>query len=244
MKKSLLVFSIIVVMMLSLSACTIDMVSGSGHLITETRKVSGYDSVVFSAIGDVTITQGATEGLTIEAEDNIMPKIVTEVRGTQLYIGFDRPNSQDVVRPTKDIKFTLSVKNLNLVEMDGVGSVTAASFEADKLTVKIGGAGSIKITGLSATSLSAVMGGAGNVELAGKVTSLDATMSGVGNFACGDLQTQTAKINLTGAGGATVWAANSLDVSIPGAGTVSYYGSPKITKNVTGLGVLNQLGSK
>ncbi len=244
MKKSLLVFSLIALLMFSLSACTIDMVSGSGRLITETRKVSGFDSVVFSAIGDVTVTQGATEGLTIEAEDNIMPKIVTEVRGTQLYIGFDRPNAQDIIRPTKGIKFTLSVKNLNLIEMDGVGSITAPSFEANNLTVKIGGAGGIKLTNFNGTSLTAVMSGAGNVEMSGKVTSLDATMSGVGNFSCGDLQTQTAKINLTGAGGATVWPATSLDVSITGAGSVSYYGSPKISKNVTGLGVLNELGTK
>jgi len=243
MKKSLFALSAILIIV-SLSACTIDMVSGSGRMITETRKVSGFDSIVFSAIGDVIVTQGSTEGLTIEAEDNIMPKIVTEVRGSQLYIGFDRQNWQDIVRPTKDIKFTLSVKNLNLVEMDGVGSITAPSFEADNLTVKIGGAGGIKLTGFTASSLSAIMGGAGNVEISGKVDSLEATMSGVGNFSCGDLQTQTAKVSLTGAGGATVWATDALNVSITGAGSVSYYGSPKITKNVTGVGVLNALGSK
>ena len=243
MKKSLFALCAILIIV-SLSACTIDMVSGSGRMITETRKVSGFDSIVFSAIGDVTVTQGSTEGLTIEAEDNIMPKIVTEVRGTQLYIGFDRQNWQDIIRPTKDVKFTLSVKDLNQIEMDGVGSITSPSFEADNLTVKIGGAGSIKLTGFTASSLSAIMGGAGNVEISGKVDSLDATMSGVGNFSCGDLQTQTAKVSLTGAGGATVWATNALDVSITGAGSVSYYGSPKITKNVTGVGVLNALGAK
>ena len=244
MKKSLLVLSVMLLLMLSLSACSIDMVTGSGRLITDTRQVAGYDSVLFSAIGDVTITQGSTEGLTIEAEDNIMPKIITEVRGTQLYIGFDRQSWQDIIRPTKSIKFTLTVKNLNSIEMDGVGSITAPSFETDKLTVRIGGAGGIKLTNFSASSLTAIMSGAGNVEISGKVNSLDATMSGVGNFACGDLQTQTAKVNLTGAGGATVWAANSLDVSITGAGSVSYYGTPKLTKNVTGVGVLNQLGDK
>jgi hypothetical protein len=244
MKKIGLVLSIIVLLALNLSACTIDMISGSGRLITETRQVSGFNEIVFSAIGDVTVTQGATEGLTIDAEDNIMPKIVTEVRGNQLYIGFDRQNWQDIIRPTKGIKFTLAAKNLSLIEMDGVGSITAPSLETDALTVKIGGAGSINLTDLSASSLSVIMGGAGNVEISGKVNSLTATMSGVGNFSCGALQTQTAKISLTGAGGATVWAANSLDVSITGAGTVSYYGSPKITKNVTGVGVLNELGTK
>jgi Putative auto-transporter adhesin, head GIN domain len=244
MKKSLFLMSVFILLTLILSACTIDMVSGSGHLTTDTRKVSGFDSVLFSAIGDVTIIQGPTESLTIEAEDNILPKIITEVRGAQLYIGFDRQNWQDIVRPTKGIKFTLAVKSLNSLEMSGVGSLTADSLAADKLTVKVGGAGAVKITNFSGSSLSAIMSGAGNVEFSGKVNSLDATMSGVGNFACGDLQTQSAKVNLTGAGGATVWASSRLDVSITGAGSVSYYGKPKITKNVTGVGVLNELGAK
>ena len=244
MKKSLFLMSVFMPLTLMLSACTIDMVSGSGHLTTDTRKVSGFDSVLFSAIGDVTIIQGPTESLTIEAEDNILPKIITEVRGAQLYIGFDRQNWQDIVRPTKGIKFTLAVKSLNSLEMSGVGSLTADSLAADKLTVKVGGAGAVKITNFTGSSLSAIMSGAGNVEFSGKVNSLDATMSGVGNFACGDLQTQSAKVNLTGAGGATVWASSRLDVSITGAGSVSYYGKPKITKNVTGVGVLNELGAK
>jgi hypothetical protein len=229
---------------LALSACTIDMVSGSGHEITETRTVGGIDSVLFSAIGDMTIIQGQTESLKIDAEDNIMPKIVTEMRGSQLYIGFERQNWQDIIRPTQGIKYTLTVKSISSIELSGLGSVTATTLKADDMTVKVGGAGGITIKNFTGSTLTAVMSGAGSLDISGKVTSLDATMSGVGNFACGNLQTQTAKINLTGAGGATVWAANTLDVSITGAGSVSYYGKPKITKNVTGVGVMNELGSK
>lgn len=244
MKKSLLILSIFSILMLSLSACTINMVTGSGKLTTQTRSVSGFNSVLFSGLGDVTITQGQTEGLTIEAEDNIMPVIVTEVRGGQLYIGFERQNWQDIVRPTRTIKFTLSVKSLNSLEISGVGSLNADSLRADNMTIKVGGAGGVKIGDLEATTLTTIMSGAGNVDISGKVNTLDATLSGVGNFACGDLQANTAKVNVTGAGGATVWATANLDVSITGAGSVSYYGKPTISKNITGIGVLNELGTK
>jgi hypothetical protein len=244
MKKSLLGLSIFSIVMLSLSACTINMVTGDGRLTTQTRNVSGFNSILFAGLGDVSITQGATEGLTIEAEDNIMPLIVTTVQNGQLYIGFERNNWQDIVRPTKTIKFTLSVKNLNSVEISGVGSLSADSLNAEDLTVKVGGAGGVTIKNLEATSLTAIMSGAGNLDISGKVSSLNATLSGVGNFSCGDLQASTAKVNVTGAGGAKVWASDSLSVSITGAGSVSYYGSPAISKNITGLGVLNELGSK
>ena len=69
-------------------------------------------------------------------------------------------------------------------------------------------------------------------------------LSGAGQYLAGDVAGRTAKITLTGGGNATVWATDSLDVSINGAGQVSYFASPKITKSITGLGVLSPLGPK
>jgi hypothetical protein len=244
MKKTLIFASLSILLILSLTGCTISMVTGSGKLTTDNRSVSGITSLLFAGIGDVTITQGASESLKIEAEDNIMPKIVTTVKGGQLYIGFERENWQDMVNPTKGIKFTLTVKNLNSIELSGLGSVTIPAFKADKLEIKIGGAGGIKISKLESAAVTASMNGAGNLELLGKVTNLDVTLSGLGNFSCGDLQVLNAKVNVSGAGGATIWARDTLNVTIAGAGTVGYYGSPKLSKNITGLGVLNELGVK
>ncbi len=244
MKKILMITSLMALIILSLSGCTINMVTGSGKLVTSNRPVSGFTSLLFAGIGDVTIIQGATESLKIEAEDNIMDKIVTTVKSGQLYIGFERENWQDLVNPTKGIKFTLTVKNLNSIELSGAGSITAPSFKADKLTIQVGGGGGINLAKLEAASITVNMSGAGNVELKGKVTDLSATLSGVGNFACGDLQVVNAKVNVTGAGGSTIWARDNLNVSITGAGSVGYYGTPKLIKTVTGLGVLNELGAK
>ena len=62
-------------------------------------------------------------------------------------------------------------------------------------------------------------------------------MSGVGNYGAGNLESLTARVTLTGAGGATIWAKDTLDVTITGVGSAGYYGSPKITKTIRGLGV-------
>ncbi len=244
MKKTLIYAALMFVLILSLTGCTISMVTGSGKVVTSNRPVSGFTTLLFAGIGDITITQGASESLKIDAEDNIMDKIVTTVKNGQLYIGFERENWQDLVNPTKGIKFSLTVKNLSSLELSGVGSITAPTFKASSLTIKVGGAGSIDLAKLDVGSAIVNMSGAGNVKLGGRVTDLNATLSGLGNFECGDLQAATAKVNMTGAGGATIWAKDSLDVSITGAGTVGYYGTPKLSKNVTGLGVLNELGAK
>lgn len=65
------------------AGCTI----GSGSMITETRNVSGFDEIVLLGSGDVIVTMTGTESLEIEAEDNIMPLLTTEVRNGRLELG-------------------------------------------------------------------------------------------------------------------------------------------------------------
>lgn len=227
------------------SACEISMVSGSGKLVTENRQVSGFNSVTFAGIGELTITQGATESLSIEAEDNIMPRIQNKVTNGDLYIGFETKNWQDVVRPTRTVKLDLKVRSLSNIDLQGLGSITVSNaLQADALTIKVGGAGGIKIARLVAGNLTIQMVGAGNVDLAGKVNAQTINLSGLGNYSGGSLDSQAATVNLSGAGNATVWVRNDLTVKISGAGSVGYYGSPKVIKEITGLGVINSMGNK
>src|SRR5437588_11641926 len=64
-------------------------IRGSGNVITTHRDVSGFSEVALLGTGTLTITQTGSEALTIEAEDNIMPKIKTEVTNNRLMIGFE-----------------------------------------------------------------------------------------------------------------------------------------------------------
>ena len=56
-------------------AKTIDRVKGSGKLITESREVREFDRIVLNGSGEVVITQGDEESLSVETDDNIMPYI-------------------------------------------------------------------------------------------------------------------------------------------------------------------------
>src|SRR5262249_24541080 len=63
---------------LALTACEVhvgrvDVVRGSGNVKSESRDVRDFDRVGVSGVGTLTITQGSTESLTIQAEDNLLP---------------------------------------------------------------------------------------------------------------------------------------------------------------------------
>ena len=80
-----------------LHAGPVDVVQGSGHVQRQSRDVRGFDQVVLSGLGTLTITQGSTESLTVEAEDNLLLRLRSDVGGSTLRLG---PNDI-AIRPTK-----------------------------------------------------------------------------------------------------------------------------------------------
>ena len=72
-------------------------VTGSGKSATEEREVGPVTEVALSGIGNLTIRQGDTPGLTVTADDNILPLIETETSGKKLTI---RTKSGFSLKPT------------------------------------------------------------------------------------------------------------------------------------------------
>ncbi|MHB1357411.1 MAG: GIN domain-containing protein, partial [Anaerolineae bacterium] len=122
MRKVTLYMVLGLVVVLSLSGCTLSTmfgsstrITGSGNEITETRKVSGFNGVVLSAVGKLVITQGDTEKLTITGDDNIVTLIKTEVRDGKLVIEFERLGLN--VNPLTSITYNLTVVNINSLQL-------------------------------------------------------------------------------------------------------------------------------
>ena len=215
-------------------------VNGSGIVTRENREVGGFNAVSLNGAGEVTITQGEKEALVIEAEDNLLPLIKSEVRNGVLVIGFDSDHLGALVHPTKPIKFDLSVKELKSIVVAGAALVRSEGLRSDRLTVTVDGAGLVKLNRVEATEVSTTMNGAGNVELAGNVVRQVATLNGLGHYETHDLSSKNAQVTVNGAGGATLRADENLNVSINGAGSVTFYGNPRVTQNITGVGVVRR----
>lgn len=56
---------------------------GSGTMKTETRQVSDFRAVEISYPAEVVISQGTSESLKIEADDNVLPGLQTRVQTTR-----------------------------------------------------------------------------------------------------------------------------------------------------------------
>lgn len=242
-----LCFAILALALFALPACTginISVTRGSGNVITESRPVSNLSAVVLAGIGELSITQDGTESLTIEADDNLMPLLTTKVENGTLTIGFDSNRRAFTLNPTRPIKYNLHVKNLNAIQLVGVGNVSAPSLKTDALDISSSGAGNLNLAQVDTKTVNVSMSGAGNVSLNGQAEIQTASLTGLGSYTAGDLKTNSATITISGAGSATVWAAQTLNVALGGIGSVRYYGSPLVTQQISGIGTIQRFGAK
>ncbi len=232
--------------LVTLTACAlpVNSVRGSGNVVTESRTVSGFDKVTLSGIGELDITQGDSESLTIQADDNLMPYITTVVQNGTLEIGLETSRGFVSLAATRGIKYTLQVQNLTALTVSGAGNVQMPALKTTNLTLRTSGAGNTTLSGLEASTVNTGLSGAGSIVLAGTVQTQEANLSGLGSYNAADLASASATVSISGAGSATVWATDSLNARITGAGSISYYGDPQVTQNITGLGSIRSLGSK
>ena len=239
---------IILVAALALSACNVNLqignnevITGSGNVVTREIEVSDFDAVRLAGVGELSITQGETESLTIEAEDNILDVLESNVRASELVLG----TRQGVtITPTRPIRYTLTVKDLSALELSGLGNASMDGLTTGRLELSISGSGNLELKNVQAEDVRATIDGLGSVEISGTAKSLDARLNGSGNFKAGDLAVKTANVRIDGLGSATVWAADTLDVNIGGAGSLDYYGSPSVTQKISGLGHVDNRGAK
>ena len=225
---------------LNLNNLNVSVEQGSGRVTNETRTVSNFDRVILNGIGDVIVTQGNTESLEIEAEDNVIPHIVTQVSNGTLNIGFDKKT----IVPTKTIKFNLTMRDIHGLESNGVSNIQSDQIKTDRLDLGISGTGNITLNNLTADSLAVTVSGAGNLTGQGQVSTLTVNLSGAGNYNGQDLKSKTDSITISGLGRVVTWVTDSLDVTISGTGNVDYYGDPKITQHISGVGSIKRIGSK
>jgi hypothetical protein len=216
---------------------------GSGQVETESRVVRDFQAVSFSSVGEMTIQQGETESLTIEAEDNVLREIRAQVRNGTLYIDYGS-DGWPRVWPTQPIRYTLTVKELAGLNLSGVGDVRVDALETDSLQTTLSGAGSLWLEELDADEVSCRLSGAGSINASGTATRVEANVSGLGSFKGGSLRSESAEVTLSGTGSATVWATKHLNAHISGLGSVQYYGDPSVTQAVSGLGSVQHLGDK
>ena len=241
MKIFLILFAIVVLAALAaVAAVAVTKRHSSGEVQSETRSVPGFNRIEVAGLAEVTLRQGRTEAVSVEAPAQMLPRIRTEVRDRTLIVTISQQRRWrdwlDATGAGRTPRIFIDLVSIEQVESAGAVKLVADSLHAESLHIDSLGASSIKIADLQASRLHLEGSGAIKAQLAGKVGTQVVDISGAGSYQAAGLLSDKADVRVSGAGKAAVNASTSLKVDISGAGVVEYIGDPKIEQVISGVG--------
>ncbi|HEY8782672.1 MAG TPA: head GIN domain-containing protein [Mucilaginibacter sp.] len=209
-----------------LSSCMLNCVHGSGHVVSEERKVGDFSRISISGGYKVILKQDSSMSLKITGDDNLLKYIKTEADGDRLRI-YNKRNL------CNNGEMTINIGIRNLDELKASGAVEVESdgkIHTQDLRFKLSGATKITMD-LNAANVATTGSGATELNLKGQATSHNINISGVGHVYAFDFVVGSCEIETSGAGHCDVNVLNSLHVHSSGASEVRYRGNPSSVTN-------------
>ena len=182
-------------------------VVGSGTATTETRPAAAFTAVEAAGPLQVIVEPGESDGLTVTADDNLLPLLVAEVRGDTLVVKFT-----EEVRPRTPVRIEAGAATLSKIAVSAAASVTASELQTDALAVNVSSAS--------------------HASLSGYAKSLTIEASSAAELDAEGLAAGAVRVDAASAAEVTVSAAESLTVTAASAATVRYALSPGVTPDV------------
>lgn len=191
-------------------------VKGSGNVATEKRDVADFSKVDVGGVFQVEVVAGKEYSVEVQADDNLLPLIRTEVRGGTLQI-----SSEKRFNTRNDIKVRITAPNIEGIEASGASRVNASAIRSESLDIDTSGAS--------------------KVNLSGEARQLNIQVSGASNIDASGLNAVNADIDASGASKVSVNATGSLKTEASGASSVTYAGNPaNVEKRTSGASRISQ----
>jgi hypothetical protein len=238
--------AVIFVLVLSSLACSFSIpgaVRGSGNVITEDRDVSNFTGVSVGGGIQLEVVQEDAFRLTIEAEDNIMSYIVSEVSADQLVIKFESrgPRSFSTTRP---VRIRVSLPEAAALNASGGSRIQARGLQGSTLDLTASGGSQVDLGNIRFQTLRADVSGGSQADFSGDVEDQTSQLSGGSQYRAGDLHSSSLKVTASGGSQADVWVEQTLEAELSGGSQVRYYGEPRITQNTSGGSTVRSRGQK
>ncbi len=225
--------AIALVVSLFLSSCGFDIhigdfgtgKKGNGNVVTDTRGVSDEFTRVSASEGlMVYVTQSDDFAIEVEADENIIDLIRTDIKNGKLRIHAE----ENIGRATKNIYVSLP-KITELHASSGSHLETKNTVRSNELTVD-GSSGAILDVDLIAQELEIDASSGANLGIAGTANNADVDVSSGGNINAKDLETKTCTADASSGGNVKIQVSKSLMADASSGGNISYSGDPTVEK--------------
>ncbi|MBN1767640.1 MAG: DUF2807 domain-containing protein [Prolixibacteraceae bacterium] len=204
------------------TSCAINSHVGNGHVVKEERDISGFNSISASAGLNIYLTQSDEEQLTVEADENLMDYIITEVRGNELKCTVDG----NIYRSSK-LNVYVSYSLLNSISVSsGADIETENVLRSNEIIINASSGADADLL-VESETISCQSSSGANIKLKGLCEQFNANSSSGADIKAADLSSKSAEVVASSAGDIRISVSERISANASSGGDIVFYGSPK-----------------
>lgn len=232
--KTLSKLTAILVVLLTTTSCFVDGftgIKGNGDIRTEDRSINTNFSAIKVQQGiNVYLTQGTNISLTVEADDNIIDLLITEVRNDELKIYFEK----NVNRATRNVYLTAGDIE-QIATSSGASVKSENTIQGTSLDLSSSSGSSIKLR-VSAEEVKGETSSGANMDLYGTTEYLSLKASSGSRIDAEDLKSRNASARASSGANIDLHVEETLTAKASSGGDIDYTGSPRDVNKDTSSG--------
>ena len=117
-------------------------ISGNGKVVKEERNLSGFHEISVRNAIHLYLSQGKTEKVTVETDENIQPYLITEVVNGELKIGM-----KGNINQVRTLNVYVTAKQVNALESSSAAKIQSeGNLEAGDLEISSSSGSAVKLT--------------------------------------------------------------------------------------------------
>lgn len=264
--KTRTIMTAVIILAIHLTACSVQVVRGSGNILTEEREVSGFERVSVCCGMTLALSQGQSESMEIQADDNLLPEITTTVEGGELVVQYVDSFLESSYRPSQPVQVIVTARTIHGIGISGGGGVRARDLETNQISVElsggsrgdfealvtsgsatfsVAGGGRLQIEEVTADSITLDLGGGSDAMILSLTAQgLNLEVSGGGNaLIAGQVNEQN--INLSGSSDydARDLRSQSATIEMSGGGEATLWVHNSLEANLSGGSLVQYFGN-
>ena len=200
-------------------------VTGNQKVITQNRSVTAFHAIKVSGGIDVELLQGKELKLQVEADENLVPLIRTEVKDGVLNIYHD-----ESIRNAKTMKIHLTFQNIDAIMASGgcdIESKQKLGFAS--LKTDLSGGCDLKLD-MKAGKLNCIHSGGCDAIFTGEAENVNLSVSGGCDVNASGLVAKNCTVDASGGSDVEVNVKGELNMKASGASDITYSGNPSKVK--------------
>ncbi len=195
---------------------------------TQTRQAKNFNAIKVSTGIDLYLTMGDKEEVTIEADDDIIDDIITEVKNGTLHIYIKQKGWFNWNTGNHTKKAYVNVKELTELHASSGSDVRSENtLKGESLEVSAS-SGSDVVIDVYYKNLSVDTSSGSDAKLSGKVKTFKAESSSGSDIKANMLDAKIAKLSASSGSDITVTVTDELYADASSGSDINYYGNPQI----------------